>query len=171
MPIVNRSYTQIKRGRWRIVNWHMAQYQIGTLLLMRKLLDFLGKRHWFLFVLLEIVSLTLIYRNNAYQRNVIFGSANVLTGHISSLSCLVTSYLDLRDVNKELLERNGLLEMELLELQDRLDMMLADTVHFAGFAPDSVEQYPYSFVLAGVTNNSVTHLSNYITVNKGRKME
>ena len=34
---------------------------------MRKLLDFLvRKRHWFLFILLEIISLTLVYRNNAY---------------------------------------------------------------------------------------------------------
>ncbi|MFR8912069.1 MAG: rod shape-determining protein MreC, partial [Parabacteroides distasonis] len=40
---------------------------------MRKLLEFLiGKRHWFLFILLEAVSLMLVYRNNAYQRNIIF---------------------------------------------------------------------------------------------------
>ena len=137
---------------------------------MRKLLDFLvRKRHWFLFVLLEIVSLMLIYRNNAYQRNIIFSSANVLTGHIASVSGYVTSYLNLHEINKELLERNGQLEMELLELQDRLDMMVADTVAFAGFAPDSTEQFAYSFILAGVVNNSVSHLSNYITVNKGSK--
>ena len=137
---------------------------------MRKLLDFLvRKRHWFLFVLLEIVSLMLIYRNNAYQRNIIFSSANVLTGHIASVSGYVTSYLNLHEINKELLERNGQLEMELLELQDRLDMMVADTVAFAGFAPDSTEHFAYSFILAGVVNNSVSHLSNYITVNKGSK--
>ena len=83
---------------------------------MRKLLDFLvRKRHWFLFVLLEIVSLMLIYRNNAYQRNIIFSSANVLTGHIASVSGYVTSYLNLHEINKELLERNGQLEMELLQ--------------------------------------------------------
>ena len=137
---------------------------------MRKLLDFLvRKRHWFLFVLLEIVSLMLIYRNNAYQRNIIFSSANVLTGHIASVSGYVTSYLNLHEINKELLERNGQLEMELLELQDRLDMVVADTVAFAGVAPDSTEQFAYSFILAGVVNNSVSHLSNYITVNKGSK--
>lgn len=137
---------------------------------MRKLLDFLvRKRHWFLFVLLEIVSLMLIYRNNAYQRNVIFSSANVLTGHIASVSGYVTSYLNLHEINKELLERNGKLEMELLELQDRMDMMMADTVAFAGYAPDSTGQFAYGFVLAEVVNNSVSHLSNYITVNKGRK--
>ena len=128
---------------------------------MRKLLDFLvRKRHWFLFILLEIISLMLVYRNNAYQRNIMFSSANVITGHIASVSGFVTSYLNLRDINRELLERNG---------QDQLEMMRADTVLFTGFASDSTEQFPYSFVLADVVNNSVTHLSNYITVNKGRK--
>ena len=45
---------------------------------------------------------------------------------------------------------------------------IADTVSFKGFAPDSTEQFPYSFVVADVVNNSVTHLSNYITVDKGK---
>ena len=134
---------------------------------MRKLLEFLiGKRHWFLFILLEAVSLMLVYRNNAYQRNIIFSSANVVTGYIASISGSVTSYLNLRDINKELLERNGQLELQMLDLQDQLDALIADTVSFKGFAPDSTEQFPYSFVVADVVNNSVTHLSNYITVNK-----
>ena len=136
---------------------------------MRKLLEFLiGKRHWFLFILLEAVSLMLVYRNNAYQRNIIFSSANVVTGYIASISGSVTSYLNLRDINKELLERNGQLELQMLDLQDQLDALIADTVSFKGFAPDSTEQFPYSFVVADVVNNSVTHLSNYITVDKGK---
>ena len=123
---------------------------------MRKLLEFLiGKRHWFLFILLEAISLMLVYRNNAYQRNIIFSSANVVTGYIASISGSVTSYLNLRDINKELLERNGQLELQMLDLQDQLDALIADTVR-------------YSFVVADVVNNSVTHLSNYITVNKGK---
>ena len=122
-----------------------------------------------MFILLEIISLMLVYRNNAYQRNIMFSSANVITGHIASVSGFVTSYLNLRAI-RGLLERNGQLELQMLELQDQLEMMLiADTVRFKGFASDSTEQFPYSFVLADVVNNSVTHLSNYITVNKGRK--
>ncbi|MEG1543135.1 MAG: rod shape-determining protein MreC [Tannerellaceae bacterium] len=137
---------------------------------MRKLLDFLvGQRHWFLFILLEIISLMLIYRNNTYQRNIIFSSANVVTGHLTSLATSVTSYLSLRETNKELLERNGELEMQLLDLQDQMESMLADTVVFAGFVPDSTERFSYSFTTAEVVSNSVTHLFNYITVNKGRK--
>lgn len=74
----------------------------------------------------------LVYRNNAYQRNIIFSSANVVTGYIASISGSVTSYLNLRDINKELLERNGQLELQMLDLQDQLDALVADTVSFKG---------------------------------------
>ena len=64
---------------------------------MRKLLDFLiSKRHWFIFLVLEIVSFVMIYRNNSYQRSIMFSSANVVTGYVSSISASVNSYLNLR---------------------------------------------------------------------------
>ncbi len=136
---------------------------------MRKLLEFLvGKRHWFLFILLEAISLMLVYRNNAYQRNIMCSSANIVTGNIASISGSIVSYIHLREINKELLERNGQLELQMLDLQDQLDALVADTVSFKGFTPDSAEQFPFSFIVAEVVNNSVTHLSNYITVNKGK---
>lgn len=136
---------------------------------MRKLLDFLvRKRHWFLFILLEIISLTLVYRNNAYQRNIMLSSANFVTAYISSVSGYINSYLNLRETNRELLERNGQLEMEMLELQDRIDLMRADTTSFSGCIQDSTFQFSYSFIMAKVVNNSVTHLSNYITVDRGK---
>ncbi len=48
---------------------------------MRKLLEFLvRKMHWVLFIVLEIISLVIVYTNNSYQRNVIFSSANVVVG-------------------------------------------------------------------------------------------
>ena len=136
---------------------------------MLKLLDFLiRKRHWFLFLLLEIVSLVLVYRSNAYQRNIIFSSGNVVTGKVASVAGAVNTYLNVREINKDLMERNGLLEMELLRLQDEMDAMLADTVAFRGFTPDSTEQFEYEFMQAEVVSNSVSSLSNYITINKGK---
>ena len=127
---------------------------------MRKLLDFIvGKRHWFLFLLLEVIAFALVYRNNAYQRNVMLSSANVVTGHLSSLSGSVMAYLNLRELNHELTERNGALEMEVLRLQDQLEVLAADTAHLSAF--------PYSFISAEVVSNSVSRLSNYITLNRG----
>lgn len=141
-------------------------------MVMRKLLDFLiEKRHWILFILLEIVSFTLVYQNTSYQRSVFISSANVVTGHISSISGYITSYLNLRDINKELLERNGQLEMQVLALQDQLGTLIADSTTFKGYIPDStgIEPFPYKSIAAKVVNNSVTQLSNYITLDKGKR--
>lgn len=143
---------------------------IFNLVAMRKLLDFLvRKRHWFLFILLEIISVVLIYRNNAYQRSIIFSSGNIVTGHIASISGAVMSYLELKQINRELFERNSRLEIELLRLQEQMAIMKADTVHFAGYAADSVESFHYDMVTAQVVNNSLVGISNYITINKGAK--
>lgn len=137
---------------------------------MRKLLDFLlRKRHWLLFFLLEVISFALIYSSKAYHRNIMFSSANVITGYITSISGNLYSYLNLREINKELLDRNGELEMELLKLKDRLEMIQAEADTFKGFVSDSTKQFPYAFITARVVNNSVSYLSNYITIDKGRK--
>ena len=137
---------------------------------MHKLLDFLiRKRHWFLFILLEIISLTLIFHTNAYQQNIMLSTANVVTANIVSVSGSVSSYLNLHEQNKELLERNAQLEMDLHKLRDRFEAMVADTITFSGFTPDSTRRFPYEFIRAKVINNSVSYISNYITLNKGSK--
>jgi len=136
---------------------------------MRKLLDFLiSKRHWFLFFLLEVISFTLIYRSNAYQQSIMLSTANVVTANVVSLTGSVTSYLNLREKNRELIERNGQLEIELLRLQRQVETMVADTAGFHDFVNDSTRRFPYEVVIAKVVNNSVTYLSNYITINKGQ---
>ncbi|MDR2118708.1 MAG: rod shape-determining protein MreC [Tannerellaceae bacterium] len=135
---------------------------------MRRLLDFLiGKRHWFLFLLLEVVSFLFIYRNNAYQQSVMLSTANVVAANFVSLTGSVTSYLNLREKNRELIERNGQLEIALLRLQRQVETMIADTVSFRGFIHSPERQFPYDVIVARVVNNSVTYLSNYITVDKG----
>lgn len=136
---------------------------------MRKLLDFLiRKRHWFLFILLEIVSFVLLYRNNAYQRSVIFSSGNVVTGHISSVAGAVTAYLNLKQTNRELLDRNGRLETEVLHLRQQIAALQGESAEFHAYVPDSTETFPYRSVTAQVVNNSVSRLSNYLVIDKGR---
>ena len=47
---------------------------------MRNLLDFLTKyNHWFLFILLEVISFVLLFQFNSYQGSVWFSSANALS--------------------------------------------------------------------------------------------
>jgi rod shape-determining protein MreC len=60
--------------------------------------------------------------------------------------------------------------MELLELQEQLETIKNDTISFKGFIPDSTAQFfPYDFVMGKVIYNSFNYLSNYITINKGKK--
>jgi rod shape-determining protein MreC len=137
---------------------------------MRKLLDFLiGKRHWFLFLALEVVSFVLIYRNNSYQQSVMFSTANTVTANIVSLTGSVTSYINLREENRKLTERNGQLEIERLRLQRQIDRLIADTVSFHSYIANPERLFPYDVIVAKVVNNSVTYLSNYITIDKGRE--
>ena len=136
---------------------------------MQKLLEFLiRKRHWFVFVLCEIISFTLLFRHNSYQQSVMLSSANVMVGHIFSISSSVRSYLDLQEDNKVLFERNGELELEILKLQRRLEQLESGMLSYDGVHTEPID-YPYRFTAANVVNNSVTGLNNYITIDKGRK--
>ena len=84
---------------------------------MRNLLNFLLKyNHWFLFVLLEVISLTLLFRFNNYQGSAFFTSANYLAGIVYEASSQVTRYFGLTEVNKDLTARNVELEIEVERL-------------------------------------------------------
>lgn len=137
---------------------------------MRKLLDFLlRKKHWFIFILLEVLSVILIYRNNLYQRSALLSSANYISGHLATVTGGIRSYFHLKKINRNLQEQNGKMEMELLNLQEQIDVMLEDTVSFKGYARDSIHsEYPFQFVMASVINNSFSQVANYITLNKGK---
>ena len=136
---------------------------------MQKLLEFLiGKRHWLLFIVCEVISFALLYRYNDYQRNVFLTSANFVSGHILSVSSSVSSFLNLREENRTLFDRNEQLEVENLKLKQQLEMMKSYTLSYDGIMTDSVF-HAYEYVAAEVVNNSVTHLLNYITINKGYK--
>ena len=97
---------------------------------MNNLTEFLAKyKHWFLFVLLEIASLVLLFRFNNYQGSVWFTSANIMAGKVYELSSSLTSYLSMGKMNKELTERNLLLEHQIKELSDQLYDKTRDPIH------------------------------------------
>ena len=143
---------------------------------MQKLLEFIiAKRHWFLFILCEIISFVLIYRNNAYQQNMMLSSANVVTGKILSVSGAVFSYFDLQEVNHELHERNSFLEMEIIRLREHVNNNAIDSASFNHvFIKDTVlgdsvflDNYKYKYIPVGIVSNSYNYMKNYITINKG----
>ena len=143
---------------------------------MQKLLAFIvAKRHWFLLIVCEIFSFSLIYRNSAYQRNTIISAANSVTGSVLSVCNTVFSYFDLFGVNQELLERTARLEMEVAYWREQAANQTVDQATFGQvFLRDTVvsdsliqKSLIYRYIPARVVNNSVNYQRNYITINKG----
>jgi rod shape-determining protein MreC len=136
---------------------------------MQKLLEFLiGKRHWLLFILCEVLSFIFVFRYNAYQRNVFLSSANAVSGSILSASSSVVSYVNLRNDNRMLSEQNKQLELDILNLKLQSEAMKAELLSYDHIMTDSIFN-TYDYITAEVVNKSVVRLLNYITINKGYK--
>ncbi|CCZ37482.1 cell shape-determining protein MreC [Bacteroides fragilis CAG:558] len=135
---------------------------------MRNLLNFLLKyNHWFLFILLEVISFVLLFRFNHYQHSVYFSSANAVAGKVYEVSGGITSYFHLKSVNEDLLDRIMELEQQNHNLEDALGRHLSDSTEL-----NSIRNLPntdYQIFKARVINNSLNLVDNYITLNRGSK--
>ena len=80
---------------------------------MRTILEFLRRYNYlFLFLVLEAVSFTLLFRFNSYQGNVWLTAAGRVTARLNALYGEGESYLNLRYVNSDLVRRNILLQQQ-----------------------------------------------------------
>lgn len=134
---------------------------------MRDLIEFLTKyNHWFVFLLLEVISFVLLFKYNSYQGSVWFSSANVVTGKLYEWDSAVESFLSLTDVNKELTERNVYLERQLAQMKDSLAYyrQREDPLSQRGQLR-ALEGY--KLVPAKVVSNSIGKADNLITIDKG----
>ena len=133
---------------------------------MRNLLNFLIKyNYWFLFLLLEVTSFVFLFRFNRYQQSLFFTSANAAVGAVYKTTGSVKSYFHLRSINSDLLDRNLLLEQQLVALQNRLLQQGVDSATMR-----SIERAtPGTFRLheAKVIKNSLSFEDNYLTLDKG----
>ncbi len=78
---------------------------------MHNLLEFLAKyNHWFVFLILEVVSMVLLFQYNSYQGSAWFSSANAVTGKLYEWDANVETFFSLTKVNQELTQRNAYLE-------------------------------------------------------------
>ena len=95
---------------------------------MRNLLEFLAKyNHWFVFLILEVVSMVLLFQYNSYQGSAWFSSANAVTGKLYEWDANVETFFSLTKVNQELTQRNAYLEQEVQKLSDSLVSVTKDS--------------------------------------------
>ena len=133
---------------------------------MRNLLEFLAKyNHWFGFLILEVVSMVLLFQYNSYQGSAWFSSANAVTGKLYEWDANVETFFSLTKVNQELTQRNAYLEQEVQKLSDSLVSVTKDSsiYHRDQFAL----LRNYRLIPAKVVANSIDKPGNLMTIDKG----
>lgn len=130
---------------------------------MRNLWIFISKYNaFFLFVIFFISALSIVSKNNPYQRSVILNTSNQFVGQVYERVDYFKSYLQLNQVNDSLAVENA-------RLKNLLQRALpADTV-VQKIVADTVNHQQYTYIVARVVNNSTHQKNNYITINRGSK--
>ena len=133
---------------------------------MRNLLNFFLKyNYWFLFILLEVISFALLFRFNNYQGSAFFTSSNQVAGMAYEAANNVTGYFQLKSINDDLVQENMELELQMEHLRSALMELTSDSTGLERMKSDALKGY--DIYRANVINNSLTHVDNYITIDKG----
>jgi rod shape-determining protein MreC len=133
---------------------------------MRNLIEFLTKyNHWFVFVVLEVLSFILLFQYNSYQGSVWFSSANVVTGKVYELNAEVGHFFGLIKVNQELTLRNLYLERQVDMLAEQLKKTTGDSSALHNNQMQMLSEY--KLIPAKVVDNSLDKKNNLITIDKG----
>lgn len=128
---------------------------------MRNLLILIWKNYFFfLFLLLESISIYMVVQNNYFQKASFVNSSNAITADILSTQANVESYFYLRTENEKLARENAELRSRILASYS----MIINDIHRVN---DTILKQKYSYTSAKVVNNSTNHRNNYITLDKG----
>ncbi len=134
---------------------------------MQNLLAFLVKYyHWFLFSILEAVSVVMLFGYNSYQNSVWVSSANMVAGTIYGWQAEVEHFFSLTHNNQLLTERNIFLEQELERWRRKCADLTHETTELERQEYDTLSQF--QLIPAKVVSNSVALPANLITIDKGR---
>ena len=134
---------------------------------MHNLLEVLERHHhWFLFVILEAISLALLFSYNGYQGSVWFSSANAMAGKVYAWSSAVESYFSLTKVNEDLTLRNYYLERQVTQLRRLYAEATEEEDQQERKGLDSLSRY--QLIPAKVVSNELDKNDNLMTIDKGK---
>ncbi len=120
---------------------------------MKNLFQFLWRNNYTIFfVLLEVLSISLVIRNNNFQNTSAFNSSNYLTGSVMEAISNVNEYIGLKTTNRYLASENARLHTLLSGNRDRAATGTAGN---------------FVYTPCKVINNSVYRQANYLTLDKG----
>lgn len=132
---------------------------------MKEIIKLILKYHFtIIFILLEIISFSLIVMHNSYQRTVFSGYAASFFGSISAVVTDIDDYFYLKVTNEKLVAENTNLRSQIEELKKALPSKDRDSLWIKN---DSID-IDYVFRTAEMINSGFNKTKNYITINKGQ---
>lgn len=130
---------------------------------MRSLLRYFIKNYAFvLFLMLEIISVAMVFNFNKYHKALFINTSNKISGTIYETFANIKNYFYLVNVNKQLAEENARLKSspkygnEIININNLVTNLHGDSSS-------------YKYTTALVINNSINKPYNYITLNKGTR--
>jgi len=123
---------------------------------------------FFIFLLIELVCLVIVFKNNNYQQSSYINSSRNLSGRFYSQKEKLTSFINLTEVNDSLMKENAALRKELgitTDVNPLNDSTFSKQIH----VDSSIQTAHYTYIPAKVLNNTIDQTINYITLNVGSK--
>lgn len=128
---------------------------------MESLYRFIIRHHVFIvFLILEAMALTLIYKSSNYQQSNMMANIGVVKSYIYSWTSQWTGYFGLRKENEQLAVENTRLRNQLAHYQS---IRSIDTVA----VHDTLNKQLYTYISAEVISNSINRQTNYFIINVG----
>ena len=132
------------------------------------LLEFLAQDYlWLLFLVLEVVSIVLLFQYNSYQGSVWFSTSNALVGKVYEVDAAIESFFSLTKVNENLTRRNFYLERQVNQLRRLYADITRDTTVVERAELEFLGRY--ELIPAKVVSNSIDRTDNLMTIDRGRK--
>jgi len=123
---------------------------------------------FFIFLLLELVCLIIVFKNNNYQQSSYINSSRNVSGTFYSKKAKLTGFINLTEVNDSLMKENAALRKELgitMDVNPLKDSTFSKEIH----VDSSLQTAHYTYIPAKVLNNTIDQTINYITLNVGSK--
>ncbi|MFZ5554119.1 MAG: rod shape-determining protein MreC [Bacteroidota bacterium] len=128
---------------------------------MKNLRIFILKNYFFfLFLVFELVSVSLLVSTNNFHNSTFINSSSGIIGSLMDKKAQLMEYLHLDEINDELLQENANLKML---LKDSKYVIKKGKIVFT----DSNSVVQYIYLPAHVINNTLSQQNNFLTLNRG----